>query len=72
MEKVLHANNKYSCRWEEQDPLIQTTQRRCRYYIENCHQTPPMAMMKRQIHIYTNLRTLGEVQENSHPYILIF
>ena len=24
MGKALHANNKYSCRWEEQDPLIQT------------------------------------------------
>ena len=67
MEKALHANNKYSCLWEEQDPFIQTPQRRYRYYIEDCHQTPPTGMMKRQVHIYTYLRTLRKVQE-----ILIF
>ena len=67
MEQALHANNKYSCCWEEQDPLIQTPQRHYRYYIEDCHQSPPTAMMKRQIRIYTYLRTLGEVQENFSP-----
>ena len=67
MGKALHANNKYSCCWEEQDPLIQTPQRCYRHYIENCHQAPPTAMMKRQICIYTYLRTLGEVQENFSP-----
>ena len=67
MGKAIHANNKYSCRWEEQDPFIQTPQRCYRHHIEDCHQTPPTAMMKRQIRIYTYLRTMGEVQENFPP-----
>ena len=59
----MHANNKYSCRWEEQDPFIQAPHRRYKYYIEDCHQTPPTAMMKRHVHIYMYLKTLRKVQE---------
>ena len=31
---ALHISNKYSNHWEEQDPLIQTSQKRYIYYIE--------------------------------------